>query len=218
MTREDIEQIPEMVKSGKTNWEQVAKELVVFIVKNKPMFSLQKFDEDFISDFIITFLDKGPESMNEYDTSRGSFFAYLFCITRNFQTSLMKKAAIHNQIEYLKMNESICNYENKIEAYKNIKYDDFERPKVPFSYKPISYKDFQIACKTDTYHIKKVMNSDTTVFSENIKEPFAVIHAGELTPEIAELAREISQFGNGKGVIIGYLFPERGYGCSCSRV
>ncbi len=170
MTREDIEQIPEMVKSGKTNWEQVAKELVVFIVKNKPMFSLQKFDEDFISDFIITFLDKGPESMNEYDTSRGSFFAYLFCITRNFQTSLMKKAAIHNQIEYLKMNESICNYENKIEAYKNIKYDDFERPKVPFSYKPISYKDFQIACKTDTYHIKKVMNSDTTVFSENIKE------------------------------------------------
>ena len=41
--------------------------------------------------------------------------------------------------------------------------------------------------------------------SENIKEPFAVIHAGELTPEIAELAREISQFGNGKGVIIGNL-------------
>ena len=41
--------------------------------------------------------------------------------------------------------------------------------------------------------------------SENIKEPFAVIHAGELTPEIAELAREISQFGNGKGVIIGSL-------------
>lgn len=41
--------------------------------------------------------------------------------------------------------------------------------------------------------------------SENIKEPFAVIHAGELTPEIAELAREISQFGTGKGVIIGNL-------------
>lgn len=41
--------------------------------------------------------------------------------------------------------------------------------------------------------------------SDNIKEPFAVIHAGELTPEIAELAREISQFGNGKGVIIGSL-------------
>ena len=170
MTREDIEKIPELVKAGKTNWEQAAKELVVFIINNKPMFGLQKFDEDFISDFIITFLDKGPEAMNEYDISRGTFFAYLFCITRNFQTSLIKKAAIHNQIEYLKLSESIYNYENKIEAYMNIKYEDFERPKVPFAYKPISYKDFQLACKTDTYHIKKVMNSDSSVFSEVIKE------------------------------------------------
>lgn len=170
MNKEVIEKIPEMVKSGQMNWEQAAKELVVFIISNKPMFGLQKFDEDFISEFIITFLDKGPESMNEYDTTRGSFFAYLFCITRNFQTSLMKKAAIHNQIEYLKLSESICNYENKIEAYMNIKYDDFERPKVPFSYKPISFKDFQLACKTDSYHIKKVMNSDTSVFSEDIRE------------------------------------------------
>ncbi len=78
MNREDIELIPESVKTGMKTWEQVTKELVVFIVKNKPMFGLQKFDEDFISDFIITFVYKGPASMAEYDTSRGSFFAYLF--------------------------------------------------------------------------------------------------------------------------------------------
>ena len=134
------------------------------------MFGLQKFDEDFISDFIITFLDRGPASMAEYDISRGSFFSYLFCITRNYQTSLMKKAVVRNQIEYLKLSESISNYENKIDAYKNIRYDDFEKPKVPYSYKPISYKDFQIACKTDSYHIKKVINSTESGLSENIKE------------------------------------------------
>lgn len=170
MTRENIDSIPEMVKAGKTSWEQVSKELVLFILKNKPMFGLQKFDEDFISDFIITFLDRGPASMAEYDISRGSFFSYLFCITRNYQTSLMKKAAVRNQIEYLKLSESISNYENKIDAYKNIRYDDFEKPKVPYSYKPISYKDFQIACKTDSYHIKKVINSKESGLSENIKE------------------------------------------------
>lgn len=170
MTRENIDSIPEMVKAGKTSWEQVSKELVLFILKNKPMFGLQKFDEDFISDFIITFLDRGPSSMAEYDISRGSFFSYLFCITRNYQTSLMKKAAVRNQIEYLKLSESISNYENKIDAYKNIRYDDFEKPKVPYSYKPISYKDFQIACKTDSYHIKKVINSKESGLSENIKE------------------------------------------------
>lgn len=170
MNREKIELIPEMVKSGKVSWEQVARELVVFIIRNKPMFSLQKFDEDFISDFIISFLDKGPEAMAEYNNSKGSFFAYLFCITRNIQTSLMKKAAINNQIEYIKMTEIISNYENKIEAYKNIKYDDFEMPKVPYSYKPVSYKDFQVACKTDSYHIKKVINSKESAFPEIFKE------------------------------------------------
>ena len=170
MKREDIELIPEMVKSGKESWEQVSRELVVFIIRNKPMFGLQKFDEDFISDFIITFLDKGPEAMAEYDNSRGSFFSYLFCITRNFQTSLIKKAAAKNQIEYLKMSEIIFNYDNKIEAYQNIRYEEFEKPKVPYSYKPVSYKDFQVACKTNTYHIKKVINSNDFKFSENIRE------------------------------------------------
>lgn len=48
------------------------------------------------------------------------------------------------------------------------------------------------------------MRVDMNISSE-IKEPYAVIHAGELTPEIAELAREISQFQNGKSVIIGKL-------------
>ena len=41
--------------------------------------------------------------------------------------------------------------------------------------------------------------------SENVKEPYAVIHTAELTPEIAELAREISQFQSDKPVIIGNL-------------
>ncbi len=48
------------------------------------------------------------------------------------------------------------------------------------------------------------MRVDMNISGE-IKEPYAVIHAGELTPEIAELAREISRFQNGKSVIIGKL-------------
>ena len=39
--------------------------------------------------------------------------------------------------------------------------------------------------------------------SESIKEPYAVIHAGELTPEISELAQEISQFQHSQGMLIG---------------
>ena len=81
MTRDDIEMIPEMVKAGKMSWEQVANELVVFFMRNKPMFGLQKYDDDFISDFIIQFLVRGPESLASYSTTKGGFLSYLFVLS-----------------------------------------------------------------------------------------------------------------------------------------
>ena len=39
--------------------------------------------------------------------------------------------------------------------------------------------------------------------SPEVKEPYAVLHAGELTAEISELAKEIADFGNEKGKILG---------------
>lgn len=169
MTRDDIDLIPEMVESGRMSWEQVTRELVVFIIRNKPMFGLQKHDEDLISDFIIQFLVRGPESLAEYEKSKGGFLSYLFCIIRNILSGLYKKATIKSRIEYHNVNESIANYENKVDAYQNINYKDFERPKVPYSFKPISIEAFQTACKTDSYHIKRVMNSEESSFEKDIK-------------------------------------------------
>ena len=40
--------------------------------------------------------------------------------------------------------------------------------------------------------------------SETITEPYAVIHTNEMTQEISELAKEITQFGHSQGMIIGY--------------
>ena len=168
MIRENIDLYPDLVKSGKMTWEQVTKELVVFIISNKPMFGLQKYDEDFISDFIIQFLTKGPASLAEFQDSKGGFISYLFCMIKNIITSLHKKAAINSRIEYHNINESIADYENKVDAYQKIKYEEFERPKVPYTYKPVSYKDFQIACRTDTYHIRKVMTSKDTAIDDEL--------------------------------------------------
>ena len=169
MTRDEIELIPESVASGKRSWEQVTKELVVFMIRNKPMFGLQKYDEDFISEFIIQFLLRGPEALGEYEKSKGSFVSYLFCIIRNILSGLHKKAAIYSRIEYHNVNESIVNYENLLDAYQNINYEEFERPKVPYYVKPVSYKAFQIACKTDSYHIKRVISSKESDIDASIK-------------------------------------------------
>ena len=170
MIREDIESIPETVRSGKMSWEQVTNELVVFIMRNKPMFGLHKYDEDFMSDFIIQFLVRGPGALAAYQNSKGGFLSYLFCMIKNIVSGLHKKAVINTKIEYHNVNESIINYENKVDAYQNINYAEFERPKVPYAYKPISYKDFQTACKTDTYHIRRVINSEKSVFETQIRE------------------------------------------------
>ena len=82
MIREDIEKLPDRVQSGQTSWEQVAKELVVFIMHNKPMFGLQKYDEDFMSDFIIQFLSRGPKALSEYCDSKGGFVSYLYLLNK----------------------------------------------------------------------------------------------------------------------------------------
>ena len=169
MIKEDIEKIPELVSSGKMSWEQVTRELVVFIIRNKPMFGLHKYDEDFISDFIIQFLVRGAEALAEYNSEKGAFLSYLFCMIRNIVTSLQKKATLNTRIEYHNVNESIINYENLAEAYEHINYAEFEVPKVPYVYKQVSYKDFQIACKTDSYHIKRIINSNETEFECEIR-------------------------------------------------
>ncbi|MBP5264505.1 MAG: LytTR family transcriptional regulator [Lachnospiraceae bacterium] len=41
--------------------------------------------------------------------------------------------------------------------------------------------------------------------SEDVKEPYVVIHTGEVTPEISELAQEISGFQHSSGMILGTL-------------
>ena len=169
MIKEDIEKIPERVKSGSVSWEQVSRELVVFIIRNKPMFGLHKYDEDFMSDFIIQFLVRGPEALAEFQEQKGAFLSYLFCMVKNIVISLQKKAAMNSRIEYHNVSECIINYENKVDAYMNINYEELERPKVPYKYKPVSYQDFQIACKTDSYQIKRIINSSDSEFEKDIK-------------------------------------------------
>ena len=48
--------------------------------------------------------------------------------------------------------------------------------------------------------------------SEQVKEPYVVIHASEITPEISELTRMISGFGCSQGMLLSFFF------CLCSAV
>lgn len=170
MTRDEIEMVPEQVISGKISWEQATRELILFVLRNKPLFGLIKYDEDFISELTIEFLSKATDSLRTYVKQNGSFFTYIYCIVRNICCSISKRKTAKKFIEYHNIHECIATYENKIDAYNNIHYDDFEKPKIPYRYKPISYEDFQIACKTNSYHITRVINSDKSNIASEIKK------------------------------------------------
>ncbi len=170
MTREELDLIPDKVMSGRISWKQAVNDLVVFIIRNKPMFGLTKFDEDFISDVVINFLDRGEASLKLYDKEKGQFFPFLFCFVTNICNTVKKNRANNNMIENHTIKESIANYNFVTDAYQNIKYEELEYPKIPYKYTPISYKDFQIACKTDSYHIKRIISTDNSNFARIIKD------------------------------------------------
>ncbi len=170
MTRDEFEALPETVQSGKLNWNQGIRQMIVFILKNKPLFGLTRYDDDFISEVIIDFLDRGEAAMAQYLRLNGTFYSYTYCFVKNICNSIIKRKSIKHVIEYHNLYESIINYENKIDSYANIKYSEFERPKVPYNFTPISVNDFQIACKTDSYQIKKIIKSDKSELYKEIMD------------------------------------------------
>ncbi len=171
MNREDFERIPDAIYSGKMTVSEAVREMAAFIANNKPVFKLQNYDEDFLSDFFIAFLERGEKSFATYDSSQGSFFSYTFCFVKNLCISVRKKRTLAKVMDYHSTSEYICVYEEKIQAYENIKYEDFAKPKVPFVYNtPVSYKDFQIACKTNAYQIKKILKDENNIINPVIKE------------------------------------------------
>jgi len=170
MTREEIEKIPEQVASGLLTWEQAVRQIVVFVLQNKGLFCLYKQDDDYISELIIEFLVRGTEAFEHYEKDAGSFITYIFCFVRNICSAISRKKSNRNKIDFHNISESIIDYETKMESYQNIQFSEFDRPKVPYNYKAVSYEDFQIACKTDSYKIKQVLETDKIEINSEIKE------------------------------------------------
>ena len=172
MTRDDFELIPEKIKSGELSCKQAVEEIILFIAQNKALYGIQIYDEDFISDFFIYYLERAEKFVLSYDPDQGMFFSYIFCFVKNCCNAVKKQKSIKQIIDYYNIGESITDYEERQTAYSQIRYDDFERPKVPYKYTPISYKDFQIACQSDKYQIKPLHSKTEPPLSPEIKERF----------------------------------------------
>ena len=172
MTRDDFELIPGKIKSGELSSKKAVEDVIVFIARNKPMYGIQIYDEDFISDFFVYFLERAEKFFLSYDSSQGMFFSYIFCFVKNCCNAVKKQRSLKNIMEYYSMGESITEYEEHQSLYAQIKLDDFDCPKVPFMYTPISPADLKLACKDDTYQFKPVHKKTEPELSPAIRQKF----------------------------------------------
>lgn len=60
MKRNDLSGIPLLVKEGIISQKQGIDSIAIFITKNPAVFSLNNFSEDFISEVVLSFIEKGP--------------------------------------------------------------------------------------------------------------------------------------------------------------
>ncbi len=172
MTRDDFELIPEKINSGELSCKQAIEDVILFVARNKPMYGIQTYDEDFISEFFIYFLERAERIFLSYNPAQGMFFSYIFCFVRNCCNAVKKQRSIRHIMEYYSMDESISVYEERQLAYEQIKLEEFDTPKVPFMYTPISPMDLELACKDQKYLLKPVQKKKEPALSPEIKEKF----------------------------------------------
>lgn len=160
MARVNLNEIPELIDSGKISRKAALQKLSVFVLQEKKIFGLHNYDDDFRSEVIVTLLEKGTDIFDSFNPKYGSFFTYFFCLIKGIIQTLLKDFSRKELRDNVFINESITTYSEKEEAYNSIDYNDFEKPKIPYSYKKIEPKALELACKSGTYHIKRYL--DTT--------------------------------------------------------
>ena len=181
MEQFDLNKIPEQINSGEISRSCAVHQLAMFLSKNPALFGLNKKDEDFKSEVILLFLEKGEATIELYNPNYGTFFTYFFCFIKSLTNSVRRSRAAKQVQEYHSISESITGYGQKEERYSKINYKDFEIPKAPLSYKPVSPEAFQIACKSSQYNISDFLEKDDDESLEHLKERLQ-----KLSPSMAE--------------------------------
>lgn len=155
----DLNTIPTLIRSGKLTEAQAVKFLAVFVNNNAQVFDLHTKDEDFRSDVVLHILERGPLFLDKYNSSYGNFFNYFYSFIRSIKNSVVRTNTLKSIKHNHSITEAINDYEETKESYDK---KDSQRKilNVPYQYKTVSYKDFQIACKSDKYSIKKYIQDN----------------------------------------------------------
>lgn len=129
-----LNSIPDQINQGIITKEQAIKEVAAFICKNYKVFELQKYDDDFRSEIIVSFLEHGESFLNLFNPEIGDFFTFLYCYINSMISSKIRSCINKTTKEKVTIEESINSYQEKIENYTYTFYQLKDVPKVPYTY------------------------------------------------------------------------------------
>lgn len=143
MKGSELNTLPEKLRQGSLTEKEVIGNISCFVVKNYPVFGLQKYDEDFRQNILLKLVEKGSHILRLYNPESGDFFTFLYCYICTLINSEIKKIAAEKIKEKLNINECILEFEDTAFKYTQIDYKSLELPKVPYACKKIDPKEFQ---------------------------------------------------------------------------
>lgn len=99
MRKLNLNLIPDMLQKNEVTRKEALNLLCEFILSDKPVFGLIKFDEDFVSELILRILERGTVIFDSFNPESGSFYTYFFKYVQSVKFHLLKELSI-NELKY----------------------------------------------------------------------------------------------------------------------
>lgn len=155
MKNQELDFVLRDLNSGTITVRQAVNRIGTFISKNYPVFGLHKYDEDFRSEIILAFLERGEHILSLYNPNTGDLYTFLYCYLNTIANSKRKMLAKSSISEIVAIDELKKAAEDKVQYYKALNYSHIDMPKAPYAYKPVPAEELSntlqaiSSCNTD---------------------------------------------------------------------
>lgn len=167
----DLNKFPSLLENHQLTQEQGIKLIAEFISTNYPVFGLQLFNEDFRSEVMVVFLEKGTSIFSNYKPELGDFFTFLYGYISNIISSLRKKNARNSLQENL----------TEIEIKKDYAYSPYmilpsQKPAYYINEAPVPYKSSKINPKElkNGYFVPEDTRIEKTLLTLALKSAYYI--------------------------------------------
>lgn len=162
MTDIKLDEIPDLVKSKQMSKQEACLQVYYTLYTSPARFGLKDMDDDLRSDFLLHFLQHKTDNLIEsYDPKISPFGAYVYKTVQTARITFSKKMTDHQNYNTLFIQDSIYDYQDKME--KNISAvtkvastpESFtankDKSQIPqLVYKRLTNKDTHRLCKTES--------------------------------------------------------------------